>query len=75
MGYGTQSGSNISGVLAREAEQKAAMEREPKILVALPESLVRKMAGMNGSSMTTFDARSPLVTACQTALEGFDGNR
>lgn len=69
--YGSQSGDRIAAANAYDAMVRRQRQAEPKLLVALPESVVKELAEINRPKPMTLDRKHDLVLACQEAIGGF----
>ena len=66
--YGSQSGDRIATANAYDAMIRRERQAEPKVLVALPKSLVEKWAAVSMPLPVTLDHKHDLVLACKDVI-------
>lgn len=66
--YGSQSGDSIAAANAYDAMLRRQRQAEPKLLVALPESLVKRWAEVSMPLPMTLDRKHDLVLACKDVV-------
>ena len=71
--YGSQSGDSIAAAMAYDEKIQRERQAEPKLLVALPESLVKQWAEVSMPLPMTLDHKHDLVLGCKQALDGPSG--
>lgn len=66
--YGSQSGDRIAASNTYDAMIRRERQAEPKLLVALPESLVKQWAEVSMPLPMTLDHKHDLVLACKDVI-------
>jgi hypothetical protein len=66
--YGSQSGDRIAAANAYDKMVRRERQAEPKLLVALPKSLVEQWAAVSMPLPMTLDHKHDLVLACKDVI-------
>lgn len=67
-GYGSQSGDSIAAAMAYDETIRRQRQAEPRLMVALPESLVKQWAEVSMPLPITLDHKHDLVIACKDVI-------
>lgn len=66
--YNSQSGDSIAASMAYDEMIRRERQAEPRLLVALPESLVKQWAEVSMPLPITLDHKHDLVVACKDVI-------